>query len=609
MRLTQIKLSGFKSFVDPTQFSLPGRLVGVVGPNGCGKSNIIDAARWVLGESKASELRGESMQDVIFNGSGQRKPAGRASVELVFDNTPDAAGKTVAGPWGQYSEIAVKRVLTRDGTSTYLINNQAVRRRDIQDIFLGTGLGPRAYAIIGQGMISRIIEARPDELRVFLEEAAGISKYKERRRETENRLADTRENLTRVEDILRELTANLERLEKQAVVAQQYRDLETEVDGKQKLLWLLRAKEAETLANRHRQEGHDAQLALDARVADLRRVEAELERTRSTHQAASDGVHAAQGRYYEAASAVSAIESEIRVVVESRNRLQAQLAQLAAQRDHWIAEGARLTSARDAAQASLGDATERIRACDAALADEGDVLPAAEGAARDCAATVDRLRTEVVGIQKDLELESTHQRNADRHLESIGQRKARLADERRQLAVPDTDQLASLQREGRYDDGDARREARRTRSVRGGIAWIARAANRGASGTRSREPRGRPHRCPSRRAEGSAGTGSDRRQAAAVARSSRARAVCRACGSDCASRRDSRPPSRRSCASASARSKSASSRARPRSSTMRRRRSSRSMPNGPRQTPKCRRRHSLRHSLRQRTGRSGRCSA
>jgi chromosome segregation protein len=172
-------------------------LVAVVGPNGCGKSNIMDATRWVLGESRASELRGESMSDVIFNGSSNRKPAARASVELVFDNAEGRAG----GQWGQYAEIAVRRVLTRDGGSSYYINNQQVRRRDVQDIFMGTGLGPRAYAIIGQGMISRIIEAKPEELRVFLEEAAGVSKYKERRRETENRLNDTRDNLTRVEDI------------------------------------------------------------------------------------------------------------------------------------------------------------------------------------------------------------------------------------------------------------------------------------------------------------------------------------------------------------------------------------------------------------------------
>src|SRR3954447_13647222 len=163
VRLNSIKLSGFKSFAEPTNFMLPGQLVGVVGPNGCGKSNIMDAVRWVLGESKASELRGESMQDVIFNGTNTRKPASRSSVELVFDNADHRAG----GQWAQFAEIAVKRVLTRDGTSSYYINNQPVRRRDVQDVFLGTGLGPRAYAIIGQGTISRIIESKPEELRLF----------------------------------------------------------------------------------------------------------------------------------------------------------------------------------------------------------------------------------------------------------------------------------------------------------------------------------------------------------------------------------------------------------------------------------------------------------
>ena len=450
MRLTQIKLSGFKSFVDPTHFSLPGQLVGVVGPNGCGKSNIIDAARWVLGESKASELRGESMQDVIFNGSGQRKPAGRASVELIFDNAPDASGKQVSGPWGQYADIAVKRVLTRDGTSTYLINNQVVRRRDIQDIFLGTGLGPRAYAIIGQGMITRIIEARPDELRVFLEEAAGVSKYKERRRETEYRLGDTRENLTRVEDILRELNANLDRLERQAVVAQQYRDLQVEVDTKQKSLWMLRANEADALAARHKREGDEAQLALDARVADLRRVEAELERVRTTHQDASNAVHARQGDYYEAASAVSAIEAEIRLVVESRNRLQAQRALLDAQHAHWTEQSARLAAAIVAARQGHEAASAAIGAAEAALATEADQLPEAEAADRAWGAAVDGLRAQVVGAQKDLEIESTHQRNADRHLESIASRKARLSEEKQRLDTPDPERL-SMARSGAED--------------------------------------------------------------------------------------------------------------------------------------------------------------
>jgi len=273
VRLNSIKLSGFKSFAEPTHFMLPGQLVGVVGPNGCGKSNIIDAVRWVLGESRASELRGESMQDVIFNGTTTRKSSSRSSVELIFDNGDHRAG----GQWSQFPEIAVKRVLTRDGTSSYYINNQPVRRRDVQDVFLGTGLGPRAYAIIGQGTISRIIESKPEELRLFLEEAAGVSKYKERRRETENRLSDTRENLTRVEDILRELNANLEKLERQAEVAQRYKDLQQQVGLKQQQFWFL--KRAEALADQTQLQESILQATngLESKVADLRHIEADLE--------------------------------------------------------------------------------------------------------------------------------------------------------------------------------------------------------------------------------------------------------------------------------------------------------------------------------------------
>src|SRR6476646_9169972 len=270
VRLTSIKLSGFKSFAEPTNFMLPGQLVGVVGPNGCGKSNIMDAVRWVLGESRASELRGESMQDVIFNGTTSRKPASRSSVELVFDNADHRAG----GQWAQFAEIAVKRVLTRDGTSSYYINNQPVRRRDVQDVFLGTGLGPRAYAIIGQGTISRIIESKPEELRLFLEEAAGVSKYKERRRETENRLSDTRENLTRVEDILRELNNNLDKLEKQAEVAKQYNLLQSDATLKQHQLWFLKRAESEGDLSKIKADAEKAVNDLEARVADLRRIEA-----------------------------------------------------------------------------------------------------------------------------------------------------------------------------------------------------------------------------------------------------------------------------------------------------------------------------------------------
>src|SRR5215471_17787435 len=247
VRLTQIKLAGFKSFVDPTTIGTPGQLVGIVGPNGCGKSNVIDAVRWVLGESKASALRGESMQDVIFNGAGERKPVGRASVELIFDNS---AGR-IGGQWGQYAELSIKRVLTRDGDSTYYINNIPVRRRDIHDLFLGTGLGPRAYAIIEQGMISRVIEAKPEELRVFLEEAAGVSKYRERRKETEGRLADTRDNLSRVEDIRLELSNQLAKLTDQARVASRYKEYQADLQLKQHLLWFLRRRDAAAERERH----------------------------------------------------------------------------------------------------------------------------------------------------------------------------------------------------------------------------------------------------------------------------------------------------------------------------------------------------------------------
>src|SRR5512133_983396 len=333
VRLNSIKLSGFKSFAEPTNFLLPGQLVGVVGPNGCGKSNIMDAVRWVLGESRASELRGESMQDVIFNGTNSRKPASRASVELVFDNNDHRAG----GQWNQFTEIAVKRVLTRDGTSSYYINNQPVRRRDVQDVFLGTGLGPRAYAIIGQGTISRIIESKPEELRLFLEEAAGVSKYKERRRETETRLSDTRENLTRVEDILRELNANLEKLEKQAEVAQQYNTLQADATLKQQQLWYLKRTESEADQAKVKADAEKSTNDLEARMADLRRVESDLETIRQAHYAAGDQVNQAQGQLYEASAEVGRLEAEIRFVVEGRQRVEQRLVQLKEQTAQWAA--------------------------------------------------------------------------------------------------------------------------------------------------------------------------------------------------------------------------------------------------------------------------------
>ena len=225
MRLKAIKLAGFKSFVDPTYIPFPTNMTGILGPNGCGKSNTIDAVRWVMGESSAKNLRGESMTDVIFNGSAQRKPVGKASVDLIFDNSDG----TLRGEYAAFSEVALRRQVTREGQSTYYLNGTKCRRKDITDIFLGTGLGARSYSIIEQGMISRLIESKPEELRVFIEEAAGISKYKERRRETENRMRHTRENLARLSDIREELGKQLAHLEKQARDAERYKELKEEL--------------------------------------------------------------------------------------------------------------------------------------------------------------------------------------------------------------------------------------------------------------------------------------------------------------------------------------------------------------------------------------------
>ncbi|MEA3120602.1 MAG: chromosome segregation protein [Paraburkholderia sp.] len=437
MRLTSIKLAGFKSFVDPTHFQVPGQLVGVVGPNGCGKSNIIDAVRWVLGESRASELRGESMQDVIFNGSTARKPGSRASVELVFDNADGRA----AGQWGQYSEIAVKRVLTRDGTSSYYINNLPARRRDIQDIFLGTGLGPRAYAIIGQGMIARIIEAKPEELRVFLEEAAGVSKYKERRRETESRLNDTRENLTRVEDIVRELGANLEKLEAQAVVATKFKTLQADGEEKQRLLWLLRKNDAAAEQARQERAITDAQIELEAQTARLREVEAELETLRVAHYAASDAMQGAQGSLYEANAEVSRLEAEIKFIIESRNRVQAQLAALTAQREQWQMQAEKARGDHEDAEAQLAIAEEKAALAEDDAAAKHDALPALETRWRDAQSQLNDERAAIARTEQALKLEAAHQRNADQQLQQLQQRHERLKAEARGLDAPDDVQL------------------------------------------------------------------------------------------------------------------------------------------------------------------------
>ncbi len=419
---------------------LPGQLVGVVGPNGCGKSNIMDAVRWVLGESKASELRGESMQDVIFNGTNHRKPASRSSVELVFDNADHRAG----GQWSVYEEVAVKRVLTRDGNSSYFINNQAVRRKDVQDVFLGTGLGPRAYAIIGQGTISRIIESKPEELRLFLEEAAGVSKYKERRRETENRLSDTRENLTRVEDILRELNSQLEKLEKQAEVAQQFNQLNAEVTLKQHQLWFLKSAESQADQEKLKADSDKAVLDLEARLADLRHLEADLEATRQAHYEAGDRLNQAQGHLYEASAEVGRLEAEIRFVVEGRQRVESRLVSLKDQQSQWQQ---RIVEAHQALEAldneELG-AAQQSGLLQSQLEEQSGVLPDLEDACRKAQRAAADQRADVVQVQQQIQVLAAEQRSLDEQVRAAEARQERLRADKNALQTPDDTRLNNL---------------------------------------------------------------------------------------------------------------------------------------------------------------------
>ena len=437
MRLTKLKLAGFKSFVDTTTVLFPGQLVGVVGPNGCGKSNIIDAVRWVLGESKATALRGESMQDVIFNGSATRKPVGRASVELSFDNAEGRA----SGQWSQYAEIAVKRVLDREGNSSYYINNLHVRRRDVIDVFLGTGLGPRAYAIIEQGMISRIIEPKPEELRLFLEEAAGVTKYKERRKETENRLADARENLLRVEDIRNELGGQVGRLEGQAEIARRYRELQAQHDRRQQLLWLKKRNSARAERERMARELEKGMLRLDAETAQLRELEARVEQARESHFAASDGLHAAQSEMVGAKAEVNRLESEIHHLHEARQKLGTRLAQLAVEDTHWNAQ--RLELEREAVrwQALLENARLRAESSIARHAEAASRLPQAEERVRNAEIASAAARRAVNEAEQGARLSEANRIHAQRALDGYAQRRARLDQEREAIDQPDHKKL------------------------------------------------------------------------------------------------------------------------------------------------------------------------
>ncbi|MCK5727351.1 MAG: chromosome segregation protein SMC [Thiotrichaceae bacterium] len=321
MRLSKIKLSGFKSFVDPTTIEFTSNLTGIVGPNGCGKSNTIDAVRWVMGESSAKHLRGSTMDDVIFNGSSSRKPIGQASVELVFDNKDGSLG----GEYSQYAEIAIKRLVTRDGQSKYFLNNARCRRKDITDIFLGTGLGPRSYAIIEQGMISRLIEAKPEELRVYLEEAAGISKYRSRRRETETRIRHTRENLDRLQDLRDEIEKHLKQLKRQSNAALRFKEYKQQQRQHDAELLFLQRQEVQQKVQKHESTLAKQGLVLEESITLLRQTEKDLELQREQQQGANDTQNETQARFYKIGAEIASIEQAIKHQKDAKQRYEQQL--------------------------------------------------------------------------------------------------------------------------------------------------------------------------------------------------------------------------------------------------------------------------------------------
>ena len=429
MRLKTIKLAGFKSFVDPTSASFPDNLTAVVGPNGCGKSNIIDAVRWVMGESSAKHLRGESMADVIFNGSNARKPVAQASIELIFDNS-DA---TVTGEYGKFNEISVKRQVTRDGQSNYFLNGTKCRRKDIADIFMGTGLGPRSYAIIEQGMISRLIEAKPEELRVYIEEAAGISKYKARRRETENRMRRTRENLERLTDIREELERQLERLSRQAAAAEKYKQYKEEERHKSAQLKALRWRGLDTQVKQLDQVIGELEVALEARIAEQRHADAEIEALRESHNDVQESFNQVQQRYYALGAEVARLEQSIQHQRERRQQLYEELEQVSASwkeaEAHQSADAEKLAEL-DENLASLEPDLELTREREETAA---EALALAEDAMQEWQQAWEAFNNKAGESRRQAEVEQSRIQHLEKSIERLGDRLERLAKEQESL--------------------------------------------------------------------------------------------------------------------------------------------------------------------------------
>ncbi len=436
MRLTKIKLAGFKSFVDPTTIYMPSNLVGIVGPNGCGKSNTIDAVRWVMGESSAKHLRGGSMEDVIFSGSNARKPVAQASVELVFDNTDS----TIGGEYASYNEIAIRRQVSREGQSQYFLNGTRCRRRDITDIFLGTGLGPRSYAIIEQGTISRLIEAKPQELRVFLEEAAGISKYKERRRETENRMRHTRDNLDRLNDLREEIGKQLSHLKRQATMAEKYKTYKTEERrAKAEVIVLKLADFSSDLQARETREG-EMETALEKRMAQIREAEANIETLREQRTESNESFNLVQALFYQIGNDISRAEQTIQHQQELFDRQQ----QEQSEANQSLQQANREIDQDKETLATLDEQISELQpACDTSknqLSEAQEKLRAAEQLMSDWQTRWDEYTRSAAEPVQQAQVEKTRMEHLERQIKQLEARQQRLGEERQRLSTESLEQ-------------------------------------------------------------------------------------------------------------------------------------------------------------------------
>lgn len=433
MRLSKIKLAGFKSFVEPTTIDFPSNLVGVVGPNGCGKSNVIDAVRWVMGESSASRLRGDSITDVIFNGSSARKPVGTASIELLFDNTDGKVG----GQYAAFNEISIRRTVSRDAISTYYLNGTKCRRKDITQIFLGTGLGPRSYSIIEQGMISRLIEAKPEEMRVFIEEAAGISKYKERRRETENRIKHTRENLERLTDLLEEVQTQLRRLDRQAKAAERYKKLKTEERRVSAELLGLKLRDLAAIAQDHERVIAERENDLQSLIAAQRKAEAGIEESRERLVENTDAFNEVQGEFYQVGADIARLEQALEHNREMRERQRADLEQAAS----GVAEMQDLinkdSSQLQQLQLTLDALAPDLEATRLREQQSGESLRKAEAAMTAWQEAWEAFNRDAGEAERAVQVENTKSEQLQERLVRLQDRRARIASERDDLPLAD----------------------------------------------------------------------------------------------------------------------------------------------------------------------------